>query len=887
MLRFLRKYKAVFVFWFAVLVLAAPVFAQIAPDTSTTPGILSEIFSNPFSGTSGMFSSFPLSWLMGLLSGLFYLLLSAVDSVAVFLAWLTGSLMDYMFYYTVVNFTPTFMEMNSPGMTVSSSNTLIYYAWSIVRDILNAGVFFVVIYHAIRAMFKGFEDIKKRFIGLLVFVVLVNFSLLFVKLVADISNIAMLQMYNAAARPVSSATTKEFFTHKDDTKATGLSSFVLNAVNPISFFSEGRYNLAVDTQIKQNSQSAMFQLALIAIHLYLAFLFLYVAAILGTRAVTFIVIMIASPLLVAGMFFSGLSDVAKRVKDELLEEALQGPGMVFLLLLSAMIVSSLFTGSGFENFTTSSSGQPSVFLTNMGIFLKFFIFVGFNYYAFSFIRKMTTTGGNWSEKLFAAGLGGAIGLTGWGLRRTIGGGANYLLNNDNHGKNWADAALNGTGWEKRIASAKFKTARFLSNRTFDGRTGMSAFQKTAIGGRILTSLKTGLPMPDLKVGKGTDKTAASLQKKKDEKENKRRDDFRQALAESGSALYSVRDKRLINEGLVKADYAGKSRDIRDLEDMANSINSRYFQSQIADLVLNNKGDTVVETTDRKIKLTAKEWQDLIAQEPVNGGKVRNILARTANLSDDDEINIGGEIKKVKDWKTDADKLSKQMVDGAVGEAKKQLSDITKREKLVAKYAEKSKGDIEEAFDREQGKGNISYVAELPARALRRAVRRITREQRSGGDSRANMKAAKRYEQRINSDKTVQSYSTNRSRQNAVGLMNNSIRLKNFVSKLGPETNDFKKDLSVIEEYIDKGSSYTSVGEKWKMMPNNQRDKVSASITNILDNLSGSQKFMQFEELKEFRSLVNDQNNMIENIKSGDDKIATMSAPPKKDGASSK
>lgn len=877
MLSFLRKYLAVFVFIFLVLFTIAPiVYAQTTmPPNTVVPASIGEEQSGIWSWFSGATSV--LSWgaskVFGLLGDLIFFLFTKVVEFFAFLAWIMGSMMDYTFYYTVVDFTPKFVEIGGTQNTTSNTS-LIYYGWSMIRDILNAGIFFIIIYHAIRSMFQGFEDIKKKFIALLIFTVLVNFSLLFVKLAADISNIAMLQIYNAAAKPVGSANTKEFFTHRDDLKNTGLSSFVLNAVNPLSFFSEGRAKVATVSQIQKNSQTVAFQISLILIYLYLAALFLYMTAIFMVRAVTFLVIMIMSPLLIAGSFFSGLSEAADTVKGELKEEVLQGPGVLLMLILSGMVASGLFAGTSFNPSDPSQSN--SVLLTNIGAFLKFGIFAAFNYYAFSFIRKATSTGGNWAEKLTGGALATGIGLGAWGLRRTIGGAANYLYNNDNYAKEWARTALDEkSSWlQKRFANAKLKTVGAVRNSSFDLRSGMSAMQKTAMGAKILTSLKTGLPLPNLNVGKGTDKSAAKLQLKRDEAENKRRDDWRKVLGETGSSLWTVKDERLINEGLVKADYDGKSRDIRNLNDIQSAVADGTFQSDIATKIASGLQTEKIKRGDTE--LTADEWQKMIDREVAIMLDKANIGNSLMGLTDEEAdvaitTSTGTATKKVKDWRKEADKLNKQAVAGAIDEAKKQLTDITKREKLVAKYAEKSKKSIEEAFDREQGKGNIGYIAELPYMAVRRSVRAITGQQRSGGDSRANMKAAKRYEQAI----APNNQNNSQARYRVANLIRNAFDAKDFTESfkvnypaIGLPPTD--KDLKIVEDFLNNSSKHTVIKNgKVEVLDKSERERVIGSLRNIVDIFAPYQTKMNKQVRDDYGKVVKALSDVEESFSNAD------------------
>jgi hypothetical protein len=116
------------------------------PSTSVVPA-----FWDPFSwalslvGSGAKYiASSAFTGAMYLIGQLLYGLLYAIDGFVAFFAYWAGIFMDKVLYYTVVNFTPTFVDMASPTNSANGEG-LIYYAWSMVRDLLNAGVFFVVV----------------------------------------------------------------------------------------------------------------------------------------------------------------------------------------------------------------------------------------------------------------------------------------------------------------------------------------------------------------------------------------------------------------------------------------------------------------------------------------------------------------------------------------------------------------------------------------------------------------------------------------------------------------------------------------------------------------------------------------------------------------------
>jgi hypothetical protein len=282
----------------------------------------------------------------------------------IFLEWvlyIVGWFVDWILKVTVLEYKTWFYDMGGSG-----KDNIIYTMWAFIRDILNTVVFFVMMYHAIRSMIEGFEEIKSKFIYLLVFALLVNFSLLFVKVVIDTSNIVTLTIYQSAIPQIKN---EEFgngsFTSyslrqgteseeakqallKDPTTLTG---YIIKQLNPAERWSKksGDAINQADTQTLKNNEaavvgSAFYQIGYFISLGYLIYIFLLIGSTFLVRAAAFIAAMILSPLLVANFFHGSerIKNTTDQVKATLIDYSLRGPLYIFIVLLASTFARAAF-----------------------------------------------------------------------------------------------------------------------------------------------------------------------------------------------------------------------------------------------------------------------------------------------------------------------------------------------------------------------------------------------------------------------------------------------------------------------------------------------------------------------------------------------------------------
>jgi hypothetical protein len=184
-------------------------------------------------------------------------------------------------------------------------NGLIYYLWGMLRDFLNIIILILVIYYAVYAMFEGFGDNVKSFITLLVFSIVVNFSLLAVRFAIDISNILTLQAYTLAVQPRGTATFEEFRA-KNGNSPSSIGEFILNSVDYSQLIVKTAGNAQAKMFIEDISSTFMFQLGRFFILLGVIYLLFMITGILVSRVVAFVYAMLLASFIAAEYFLESM-----------------------------------------------------------------------------------------------------------------------------------------------------------------------------------------------------------------------------------------------------------------------------------------------------------------------------------------------------------------------------------------------------------------------------------------------------------------------------------------------------------------------------------------------------------------------------------------------------
>jgi hypothetical protein len=282
--------------------------------------------------------------------------------------------------------------------------------WVVVRNISSMFIIFVLLYASIRTILGVGSTNVKAIIGKVIIAgLLINFSLFFVKLGVDASNIVSLQFYRAIAPG-----TSENFTTDSVFNDGGLSNVFMSSLKIPQIYQNKKVLDSVDI-------AASIGIAAIAGWLMMitaAFSFFAAAIAFTIRTGLLLFIMALSPIFFAGMIFP---QIKAEVSDKLLK-LLKGqlvfmPAYLFLMYIALRFISS----DGFNAlFNANATGVPgageSVFgPTWIGIIVQYVIALVFINAPLLFAIQLGAVGAKWAPDVKS--------VTGFFGQHTLGRGA--------------------------------------------------------------------------------------------------------------------------------------------------------------------------------------------------------------------------------------------------------------------------------------------------------------------------------------------------------------------------------------------------------------------------------------------------------------------------------
>lgn len=277
--------------------------------------------------------------------------------VASFFLYISSALLTFaglIFNYTLVF---TVLQMGN----LVNGLTGVTIAWQVVRDIANLififGLLVIGIATILRVSGYGYKTLLRN---LVIAAILVNFSMLFAKFVIDISNIAAAEIYSQIQSGGNCASSESY-------DATAC----LNQGIANQFYDKLRISSVYDTQgVFQNAEVAT-QIILIGIFgsIFLvisAFIIFAAALLLAIRFVVLIILIILSPIGIAGMVLPQTQSYARQWWDKLFSQSLFAPAYLFMVWVTLTILSQSFvpgtTGATFsEALTKPGVGSAEIF----------------------------------------------------------------------------------------------------------------------------------------------------------------------------------------------------------------------------------------------------------------------------------------------------------------------------------------------------------------------------------------------------------------------------------------------------------------------------------------------------------------------------------------------
>ncbi len=248
-----------------------------------------------------------------------------------FILGFIGVMFNTVFSVTVVNM-KTYVE----------SIEVISVGWTAIRDMANILFIFMLLYLAISTILQLDEHgVKHGLSRLIIGATLINFSLFFVKIPIDVSNIVAIEVYNKIKISSSNA---------DIVGGTGgLGDAFLSMFSPQQVFADPTVDPDITKPIWNFGKNPITTFVMGIIVMSTAcFIFLAVIIIFIKRFITLIMLMIFSPLAFAGMAIPNHSiehEISSKFWGSLLKESFYAPVFMFMVYLTLKVGTALNVAS--------------------------------------------------------------------------------------------------------------------------------------------------------------------------------------------------------------------------------------------------------------------------------------------------------------------------------------------------------------------------------------------------------------------------------------------------------------------------------------------------------------------------------------------------------------
>lgn len=510
--------------------------------------------------------------IMVLLTPVFY----GIMSIAAAGLGISGLLLDYIINISVVQLS------DNLGKISAINNT-----WKVIRDLANMSFIFLLLYEGIRMVLGlGGTGVKKVVSGIIMAAILVNFSLFFTKVVIDASNIVTLGFYKS----IVSAGTTQIAGYEAN---FGLTGAYMKALRLSSM-----YDLKTLGNIILNGPRGIIIFTGNTIFLLIAmFVFLAIAVMFIIRYLSFILLLIMSPVFFVSMAIPGLDGLKKKYSETLMSQALFAP--VFMLLTWVLLTLAGDNGFLTSSVTTSfgdAVANPSK--DTISLIVDYLLIIGLLIQSLVLSKNIATKGGYVTSKYIDKGtafLGGTMFGGAAALGRNVIGSRAAAMAED---KGLQERADRGEKWAKFQLGA----AKYGAKSSFDVR-------RSAIGedasSRLGIDLGSGVPF-NSKAGVGG--YAGKKADKKKEFEGKL-DEITKRYRDKNDWTKLAGVLRERSEGEQEYMYKSMSAKERVGLDMAlaNPIMTDRMKSKLS---VDEKEKTEEETV--KYYAKDKKWTDLVS-----------------------------------------------------------------------------------------------------------------------------------------------------------------------------------------------------------------------------------------------------------------------------------
>lgn len=324
------------------------------------------------------------------------------------LLFLFGTVFNWIVLRTVFQFGEYFGT--SEGMLI---------AWGVMRDVANIGLLFGFILMGVLLILNvdggghghgGGISAKRAIPRLLIFAVLLNFSLFATQFVVDVANafgssftsLAGASECEDAVTTTSGNPSGDQNTLEHCATNVGISGKILQAAGISGIWSDSRGDLQ-DALSNLAGRPYSYAVSLIMLSLFVlvtAFVLLAGAIMLVIRVVVLMFLMVTSPVGFAGMVIPGLSGIASKWWHTLISQAFFAPIYLLLIFISIKLSETLMGDqASLTNAIIADRGQ--MVTGNVQVVMVFMIVIGFMIASLIMAQKMGAMGAGFATKMAA------------------------------------------------------------------------------------------------------------------------------------------------------------------------------------------------------------------------------------------------------------------------------------------------------------------------------------------------------------------------------------------------------------------------------------------------------------------------------------------------------
>lgn len=558
-------------------------------------------------------------------------------TLANFMLAMAGTLLNWIVVKTVFEFGD--LIGNSPGLLI---------AWGILRDIGNMMLLFGFIFMGLATILDLHSfPTKKAIPQLLIFAVLMNFSLFAAEAVIDVANTFSSVMYSQANNdPCASIVTGSTAdaatgqTQKDCAVNYGIAGHIMQSTGLSTIFNiTNAGGLAPEA-------AALIGLALFAT---IGAIVLFAASIMLTiRVVVLTFIMVSAPIGFAGMAIPPLRKFANDWWSKLLHQAFFAP-ILFVLIFISLKVTDSFADPATRGSLANALTQPGASV--MGIVLVFTIVIGFLVGSIVVAKNFGAAGASFAINTAKGAVLGSYGIAGGYLGRgTIGKGSEYAQKRYEawmgKGHGGVRSIISNTKLDDAIAGTlkKGQNAKFGSSASYKDKKDHhiarhKEFDEAARKAKIKSDLTEALGLPETTDAERLTRNdrVAEVLERMSTKELEELDVMKKsganldALArnlspEKFAAL--VKDGGALSEGNKNNVREARFKDIRDQQAIINSPTSSTGAKKIATDAL------AARVKKYSVKDLENAPSDLLAND---------LVARNLSNTQRDELLKGGKV----------------------------------------------------------------------------------------------------------------------------------------------------------------------------------------------------------------------------------------------------